>query len=211
MSDTKTQASESGFYFIGNNLSVDFVNTCVNKGDQIVDLLQSLEDFALWARAAGLIGNLRAAWLPQKSGDATSGADVQEKLRIEDVHRFRTDLQNLFHAAQNEIPIEPAQLENINKVLRRQKGFTELAVADAGFVKRFRQNFDSPLQIFIPIAETAVDLLCYGDLTRLKKCAAPNCLLQFYDTTKNRTRRWCSDKACGNRARATAFYRRRKN
>jgi predicted RNA-binding Zn ribbon-like protein len=35
--------------------------------------------------------------------------------------------------------------------------------------------------------------------------------LYFYDTTKNHTRRWCSMTGCGNRAKAAAFYERKKS
>ena len=37
-----------------------------------------------------------------------------------------------------------------------------------------------------------------------------NCVRYFYDTTKNRRRRWCSMDGCGSRAKAAAYYRRRK-
>jgi predicted RNA-binding Zn ribbon-like protein len=36
--------------------------------------------------------------------------------------------------------------------------------------------------------------------------------LQFYDASKNHSRRWCSMNACGNRMKAALHYRRsRKN
>ncbi|BAW08408.1 CGNR zinc finger domain-containing protein [Nocardia seriolae] len=41
---------------------------------------------------------------------------------------------------------------------------------------------------------------------RIKKCAHPNCVLYFLDTSKNGTRRWHSMAACGNRAKATRHY-----
>ncbi|MFD6357622.1 CGNR zinc finger domain-containing protein [Nocardia tengchongensis] len=41
---------------------------------------------------------------------------------------------------------------------------------------------------------------------RIKKCAHPQCILWFLDTSKNGTRRWHSMAACGNRAKATRHY-----
>jgi predicted RNA-binding Zn ribbon-like protein len=40
---------------------------------------------------------------------------------------------------------------------------------------------------------------------RIRRCAHPNCVLYFYDTSKNGTRRWCSMRTCGNRAKAQRF------
>lgn len=44
---------------------------------------------------------------------------------------------------------------------------------------------------------------------RLKLCAADDCLLAFYDTSKNRSRHWCSMGECGNRQK-TRTYRARQ-
>jgi len=44
---------------------------------------------------------------------------------------------------------------------------------------------------------------------RLKLCAADDCQLAFYDTSKNRARRWCSMGVCGNRQK-TRNYRARQ-
>jgi len=54
------------------------------------------------------------------------------------------------------------------------------------------------------LAETALsfaDLLADANGERVKICDNPDCRWVFYDTTKGKTRRWCSDKVCGNRDR----------
>lgn len=48
-----------------------------------------------------------------------------------------------------------------------------------------------------------------GTWARLKLCAADDCLLAFYDTSKNRSRLWCSMGMCGNRQK-TRNYRARQ-
>ena len=42
-------------------------------------------------------------------------------------------------------------------------------------------------------------------------CGADDCLWIFLDTSKNRTRRWCDMKQCGNRMKARRFYERQKD
>ncbi|MGW5382958.1 CGNR zinc finger domain-containing protein [Nocardia sp. NPDC003963] len=44
---------------------------------------------------------------------------------------------------------------------------------------------------------------------RIRRCAHPDCVLFFYDTSKNGTRRWHSMATCGNRAKAARHHARR--
>ena len=45
---------------------------------------------------------------------------------------------------------------------------------------------------------------------RLKLCAADDCLLAFYDASKNRSRHWCSMGECGNRQKTRAYRARQR-
>lgn len=56
----------------------------------------------------------------------------------------------------------------------------------------------------------AVELLqCLGAWPRLKACTDEGCQWAFFDTTRNRSRTWCSMDECGNREK-TRRYRERK-
>lgn len=43
---------------------------------------------------------------------------------------------------------------------------------------------------------------------RIRACAHPSCVLHFFDTSRNGTRRWCSMAVCGNRAKASRHHAR---
>ncbi|MGK5499057.1 CGNR zinc finger domain-containing protein [Streptomyces sp. URMC 125] len=43
---------------------------------------------------------------------------------------------------------------------------------------------------------------------RIRACANDECILHFYDVSRNGTRRWCSMAGCGNRAKASRHYAR---
>jgi predicted RNA-binding Zn ribbon-like protein len=65
-------------------------------------------------------------------------------------------------------------------------------------------------QSWLPAALAGLDLL---DLLRdrpdrIRRCAHPDCVLWFLDTSRNGTRRWCSMAGCGNRAKAQRHYSR---
>ncbi|MFG2577498.1 CGNR zinc finger domain-containing protein [Streptomyces sp. NPDC048481] len=46
------------------------------------------------------------------------------------------------------------------------------------------------------------ELVVTGEAVRLKRCAEHACAWVFWDVSKNRSRRWCSMRVCGNRAKA---------
>jgi predicted RNA-binding Zn ribbon-like protein len=48
-----------------------------------------------------------------------------------------------------------------------------------------------------------------GTWDRLKLCPAEDCLWAFFDSSKNRSRRWCSMNVCGNRTKTRSYRRRR--
>lgn len=106
--------------------------------------------------------------------------------------------------------IPKLEIAAISDVFGRTTGRWELAKTKTGFVLEFRPRFDHPDQLLGPIAESACDLLCHRDWSRLKRCANPACGLYFYDTTRNHRRRWCSMKTCGNRMKVAAFHRRQR-
>ena len=45
---------------------------------------------------------------------------------------------------------------------------------------------------------------------RVRECADPSCPVLFVDTSRNRSRRWCSMEGCGARAKAATYYRRHR-
>ena len=45
---------------------------------------------------------------------------------------------------------------------------------------------------------------------RVRECAGERCPVLYLDTSRNRSRRWCSMEVCGSRAKASAYYRRHR-
>ena len=63
-------------------------------------------------------------------------------------------------------------------------------------------------RVLWPLATAAVSLLVSADAGRVKECAGHDCNWLFLDSSRNRSRRWCDMKACGNRAKARQYYHR---
>lgn len=60
------------------------------------------------------------------------------------------------------------------------------------------------------IAAAVMDSVAGGAWPRLKTCQVDTCRWAFLDTSKNRSRSWCSMKVCGNRAKTRAYRARRR-
>lgn len=60
------------------------------------------------------------------------------------------------------------------------------------------------------IVESFADLLVHQEKRRLKICDNQDCQWVYYDESRNRVRRWCDDKACGNLMKVRRFRERQK-
>lgn len=200
----ETLATEK-FIKVGNNLSLDFINTKIAENGSLKDLLENFTDLAAWAVTANLLEKSEAERLIEEWKDSAESSEAFARA-IE----FRETLWEMFVNLTRGKTIGKAVIAAINREIQNQSGAIEIKKTENGFEKLFRADFSEPRQLLVPVAESAADLLCYGNPLYLKKCENPECVLHFYDATKNHTRRWCSMAACGNRAKAAAFYERKR-
>jgi predicted RNA-binding Zn ribbon-like protein len=104
----------------------------------------------------------------------------------------------------------------INAILRADVRYDQLSLTHppargdmgARFERHALRTEFAPLRLLAPLADSASELLCGGDTSRVHRCGNPKCVLYFYDTTRNRRRRFCTPEGCGNRVKAAARYRR---
>jgi predicted RNA-binding Zn ribbon-like protein len=64
-------------------------------------------------------------------------------------------------------------------------------------------------RVLWPVVVSAEKLLLSPDASRVRECAGEACQVLFLDTTKNRSRRYCSPTECGNRERVRRFRQQR--
>ena len=197
----------SPFIFVGNHRMLDFVNTEVAADGALRDLLDGFGGLVQWLVAAGALdrGSARVAvtkWQGKRSGEAALGA----------ARALRAALRRLADTAAEGRPVPRATLERVNQLLGRGAAIAKVVPdSAAGFVTRRGLRLEEPLDLLVPVAEAAADLLCHADLSRIRRCAHPACVLYFLDGTKNGTRRWCDMRTCGNRANASAYYHRQRS
>jgi predicted RNA-binding Zn ribbon-like protein len=191
------------FYFIGNALWLDFVNTEIIQDGVRVDLLESVEDLLSWAISAEVLTRADADGLANRWAQPSRARQALAQAK-----EFRAALRNMAERLNENRNPPSAIIDTLNDVLRHWTGFPELVRVKGRIEERVVRQFTDSIHLMVPIAETAADLLTSGDLNLVRKCENPACILFFYDTTKNHARRWCSMGACGNREKVATYYRR---
>jgi predicted RNA-binding Zn ribbon-like protein len=169
---------------IGGHLLLDLLNTVSWRLDDSrwIDRLSSPAALDDWCAAAGL----RAA---------VTSTDV-----LEDVARVRETAYGVVCSlARGEEPAGDA-LEALQELL-----VDALSRAKPSGVRPLEwTTYDLPAAL----ALSAARLLEHEDLSRLRECQDDDCGWLFLDRSKNGSRRWCSSRDCGNRARAKRHYQR---
>jgi predicted RNA-binding Zn ribbon-like protein len=162
--------------------ALDLVNTEFLPDGTLVDLLATAGSTRAWLTAAGMD---EAAF-----GDPGSTCAALRQARA----AIREALSGRGTAPLNEV---------------LGHGRIRLSVS-AGLVPLRRLDVGDPAwQPAVMAAANLLDLLERAP-DRIKHCENPACVLWFFDTTRNGTRRWCSMAVCGNRMKARRHYGRVK-
>jgi predicted RNA-binding Zn ribbon-like protein len=187
------------FELIGGDAVLDFVNTI---HDWTVpaprDYLPTFPEALRFAETAGVISGAesrRIAALP-------AGMEVRRlrdlRARLERVLRAVQDQRSPSADDLEELASEAAEAARVAR-LRPGKGQLRRVIdSDAAGTATVRHR----------LVEGMVALLTSDRLARVSRC--PSCGWFFLDTTKNRSRRWCSMAMCGSAVKARNYYWRTK-
>lgn len=192
----------SDFPLVGNLLWLDFVNTEPERDGERVDLLPGFGDLIAWLQAAAGLPADEARQAARWEGRAEGQAVLREALALRAA--LRDEAERLAEGKS----VGQRTVSAINRVLASRPAYRELVREGKRWIARERSLSSSRHHLLVPIAESAAWLLEHGDPSLVRRCEGSSCVLFFYDTTRNRSRRWCSMEGCGSRAKAAAYYRR---
>lgn len=201
----KPPGEKPDFLFVAGQSSLDFLNTKpVIKGETI-ELIPGFEEFVRWLTRAGLLDPRTAADAARRWGEGPDGARVAERARA-----FRESLRHTVDGIVRGRGVSTEGLAAINSVLAENDGTLRVERQGAGFRTRFASRPLHPIALLGTIAEAAGELLSSRDLRLVRRCANPDCVLFFYDSTRNHRRQWCAMAGCGNLMKVRAFRRRHR-
>lgn len=191
--------AEHRFELIGGDPVLDFVNTIHDwTAAEPRDYLPTFTEALRFAQETGVITQVEARQL-----DGLSAGSEVRRLR-----ELRGRLERILRAVLAERAPGTEDLKALSEEaadaaraarLRSQKGhLTRVIDVDAAGAATVR----------LRLVEGTVALLTGERLARLNRC--PGCGWFFVDTTKNRSRRWCSMAMCGSAVKARNYYWRTK-
>jgi predicted RNA-binding Zn ribbon-like protein len=168
----------------GEPLALDLLNTNWMREGALQDLLDGTDGLAVWLAANGLDGRFTA-----------DEATLRHTLRARDALRAAVDGSLAEGAAA------------VDEVLAHGRIRPVLTADGPGEQPEFADPAWGPAWLaarnYLELLATAPD--------RIRACAHEACVLHFFDTSRNGTRRWCSMAVCGNRAKASRHYARGKD
>ena len=197
--------SEPGYLwdFCGGQLAVDFTNTVGDRGADAQEHFTIYGDVVAWAEARGVVSRGQAQRL--RAAAERRPRDAREAVSA--IVALRESLYAVIAAAAAGRAAPSGDLARVNAEVALACSHAHLAPRRGRVVLAFDAPDDDSLTqpVSIPVVRAAVDLLTTDVLERVRVCADDSCAWLFVDTTRNRTRRWCDMKICGNRNKVRRF------
>jgi predicted RNA-binding Zn ribbon-like protein len=205
----------------GGVLCLDFANTLeprggpppvtVPEGFMFRDELLSYDDLVAWTVHVGA--------LPVNTGEALLATAESHHEQAHEVlkrgHALRDAIYRVFWALAHRQPATADDLEILAQEHADGAAAATLIASADGVCWQWPEDGTHLVRPLWPIAWSATDLVTTGEMARMKVCPgtpgqAVACAWLFYDTTKSRTRRWCSMSDCGGVAKARRQTARRR-
>jgi predicted RNA-binding Zn ribbon-like protein len=197
-------APDPSFELSGGCLALDFANTWEDRGRSETDKLNSYGDLVAFAGQSGILDRRQVAALAARALERPAAA--ARALRA--CRELREALYRIFSGQAAGAGADSQDLERLTATASRAAARLRLEPAGRGYAWRWHgleTSLEAPLA---PIARSAAELLTGDDLDRVRQCDGERCTWLFLDSSRNRSRRWCSMESCGNRAKARRHYRR---
>lgn len=193
---------------VGGRLCLDFTNTAVFDGPIVAK--EYWRDYAALLAWLEHAGGLDADALGRAAHAARERPDAASRALLSAIE-LRGALYRAFCACAAGLLVEQADLVVFNAALAQaQAPARALAQPAAGQLAwAWPPTADDLALPLWPALWSAADLLVSPELARVRQCEGAGCSWLFLDTSRNRSRRWCSMDDCGNLAKARRHYARR--
>jgi predicted RNA-binding Zn ribbon-like protein len=178
-----------------------FVNTLSGRETAApTERLTSYQALVDWARGEGVVPGAAADRLLAEARQHPRAADEA----LERARELRETLHALFFAVDQRLAPSLAVLSTLAAHIGSAYAQARL-VPHEGALQWAPGPASSLDHVGAEMARGAGRLVTSNELARVRACAAQDCRWWFVDETKNRSRRWCDMKICGNREKLRRF------
>jgi predicted RNA-binding Zn ribbon-like protein len=186
---------------VGGELAFDFTNTSSGRGGpRHIENLRTPEHLLVWARRAMRLARRDGDYVEKRlAADPALGAELLDRgLALREV------IYAIGVACARGRRPRREHVDALAHIYAVSIHKARLSPCEANFAWTWHPEDGVVEAILGPIALSALTALSQADLTRVKQCAGAHCGWLFFDTTKNKRRRWCEMEVCGNRAKQKA-------
>ena len=189
-------------------LCLDFANTVDwHASDSPVESLNTYADLIEWSANRGIIAGDAKDALRSRSEEKP----IEAQGALEKAREIRENIYQIFSDTVHGNPIKTIELKGFNKALASMLSHSRLAPSEGGLRWDWDSWADRLDSVIWPVVRSAVDLMTSEAIERVGQCAdEKGCGWLFWDSSRNRSRRWCDMRDCGNRAKVRRFYARSK-
>ncbi len=191
----------------GNWLCLDFTHTLDSRYDAHPrELLKDYSDLVLWGKYVHILKADEARSLCEEA----TNHPVEASAALGRAIVLREAIYRIFLAIAEDASPQEDDLATLNAALSEAMSHTRIVPKDGSFAWDWAGREIDLNSILWQVVRSAADLLTDEELDDVRACAAEDCRWLFVDTSKNRSRRWCDMKTCGNRSKARRHYERKK-
>jgi len=189
-------------------LCLDFANTVDwHAGKSPVESLNEYADLIKWSVDRGIISGDAKDVLLRKSEEKP----IEAQAVLEKAREIRENIYRILSDTAHGHPIKITELQGFNKALASMLSHSRLAPYERGLRWDWDSHSDKLDSVIWPVVKSAVDLMTSESIKRLGQCCdEKGCGWLFWDSSRNRSRRWCDMSDCGNRAKVRRFYAKSK-
>jgi predicted RNA-binding Zn ribbon-like protein len=191
---------------VGGRLILDFTNSVGSRGVVVErDRLRGYPELLWWGVRAEVLTDAERRELLRRAEERPAEAEDVFRRAID----FREASWRLLRAVEDGAAPDAADLATVNREVARAMSHARLTRTAEGFAWGWDDAPEAD-RVLWPVARSAAELLTSPELGRVGRCAAESCGWLYLDTSKNRSRRWCDMRDCGNRAKVRRHYHRRR-
>lgn len=178
------------FRFSSGRLCLAFCATVGERWRRSFERLRTPADLERWLFEAGLVDQ-----------PVPVALDL-----LREAHKLREAIYRLVRAAMAAELGQDSDRAIVNAYARRQPISLQIGSNER---RELWTGRDAASAGLATVAADAVELLTGSEIGRVRECDSPECVLLLLDTSRPGRRRWCSDGACGSKARSASYRARR--
>ncbi len=185
-------------------LCLDFANTVEwHASDQPEEKLSSYADLVSWAEQTQIVDpDIAKKLVIESEKEPARAQDV-----LKEAIKIREAIYHIFLNISLGGQVDERDLSTLNTAINKMMPNQRISIKDGNFSWDWTINVEKMDSILWPVVWSAAQLLTSHASKRVGQCADEKCGWLFWDNSRNRSRRWCDMRDCGNRAKSRRHYK----